>query len=69
MDLFHNPLIIDEYTIYINNLPQKDIIHEMMDHPNVIDVQKLFLKTTRRRHLVLIVFPLGSFFLGVTCPL
>jgi hypothetical protein len=37
-DLFYNPSVINENVI--NNLPQKDIILEMMDHPSIEEIQK-----------------------------
>ena len=37
-DLFYNPSDINDDII--NNLPQKDIIHEMMDHPSLDEIQK-----------------------------
>ena len=37
-DLFYNPSDINDDII--NNLPQMDIIHEMMDHPSLEEIQK-----------------------------
>ena len=38
-DPFYNSSIIDKNVI--NNLPQKDIILEMMDHPTINEIQKM----------------------------
>ena len=63
IDFFHNPLVIREY---INNVLQKDIIHELMNYPIVVQVQKLLKKSILGNLQVLMVFILKSFFKGVT---
>ncbi|CAI9726466.1 Hypothetical predicted protein [Octopus vulgaris] len=37
-DLFYNPSVIDENVI--SNMPQKDIIHEMIEHPTIGEIKK-----------------------------
>ena len=48
--LFPN-IIIDEYAV--NNLPQKDIIYDMIEHSAVLTVKYLLMISTLLKHFQL----------------